>query len=90
MKLVALIGLAGSGLGRSPYGERGLNLPTSGRKEPNEGRSPYGERGLKLRRMGKGPWLPQSLPVRGAWIEIVSSGAQRPQFDVAPRTGSVD
>ena len=34
-------------------------------------RSPCGERGLKLEMGTQGPIEMQSLPVRGAWIEIM-------------------
>ena len=32
----------------------------------------------------------KSLPVRGAWIEIIVEQIAREDFSVAPRTGSVD
>ena len=31
-----------------------------------------------------------SLPARGAWIEIVDTGIDYDDINVAPRTGSVD
>ena len=37
----------------------------------NLGRSPCGERGLKFGLIPKEEWLDVSLPVRGAWIEII-------------------
>ena len=40
-------------------------------KEPS-GRSPCGERGLKLTAVDAGRRIRLSLPVRGAWIEILT------------------
>ena len=58
--------------GRSPRGERGLKSENFCKYYHGEGRSPRGERGLKFwrginRRLRTG----ESLPSRGAWIEIV-------------------
>ena len=64
--------LSTSGLSRSPCGERGLKLYTTHRPRHLPRRSPCGERGLKFlssvraRHGGRG-----SLPVRGAWVEIL-------------------
>ena len=57
--------------GRSPCGERGLKLRRMMELSTPRGRSPCGERGLKS--IGKrGPIVEQlSLPVRGAWVEIL-------------------
>ena len=57
-------------VGRSPQGERGLKLLIIIRMIRIISRSPQGERGLKLHGPGvlRGP--SQSLPARGAWIEI--------------------
>ena len=35
-------------------------------------------------------WAAESLPVRGAWIEIVRISLPSTRSDVAPRAGSVD
>ena len=59
---------------RSPCGERGLK---SWRREPaplSPRRSPCGERGLKFRAAAQLGAAPESLPVRGAWVEIICSG----------------
>ena len=55
---------------RSPYGERGLKLPGVLRGHEKRRRSPYGERGLKLGLEDLFTHEGQSLPLRGAWIEI--------------------
>ena len=54
------------------------------------GRSPYGERGLKSGGGGLHPAAPESLPLRGAWIEINFVGGAMTKLLVAPLTGSVD
>ena len=53
------------------------------------GRSPCGERGLKcgVDRFFRG--LSPSLPVRGAWVEMVLSPRKSGWTLVAPRAGSV-
>ena len=56
---------------RSPYGERGLKYPRRDRTSPCLRRSPYGERGLKYFLCSQGSGLPVSLPVWGAWIEML-------------------
>ena len=76
---------------RSPCGERGLKwrksttLSSAGRS-----RSPCGERGLKS--FWKQLLLPttESLPVRGAWIEISVFYLILRCVQVAPRAGSED
>ena len=57
--------------GCSPSGERGLKYQFVKISVVEFGRSPSGERGLKLPqpRFEPGP-AAQSLPIRGAWIEI--------------------
>ena len=55
-----------------------------------DGRSPCGERGLKSRGCAKKPANRQSLPVRGAWIEISDADGNAKVSAVAPRAGSVD
>ena len=56
---------------RSPCGERGLKyLRAIERPCPTLGRSPCGERGLKFTDRRMRIIYPQSLPVRGAWVEI--------------------
>ena len=54
------------------------------------GRSPHGERGLKSWLEDPGRIYYQSLPSRGAWIEIATYGLLKPIHTVAPLTGSVD
>ena len=47
----------------------------------NGRRSPHGERGLKYQQLSAAGWHPESLPARGAWIEIYNlqyaRGAER-------------
>ena len=65
---------------RSPCGERGLKCPENGGRPDEPCRSPCGERGLKfLRLVLLDEIVHQSLPVRGAWIEISTrrAGASR-------------
>ena len=54
------------------------------------GRSPCGERGLKFDAYGFRMAGVKSLPVRGAWIEIISESIGLASDLVAPRAGSVD
>ena len=53
------------------------------------GRSPCGERGLKYQLRHSVPFAGKSLPVRGAWVEIVSVLHFGFYVTVAPRAGSV-
>ena len=53
------------------------------------GRSPCGERGLKYRANAILEKYSASLPVRGAWIEMLLFCACTTKV-VAPRAGSVD
>ena len=78
--------------GRSPCGERGLKSESPHRRMRSVGRSPCGERGLKYRRRRHaGHRRRASLPVRGAWIEIMTLyRLARDSKVVAPRAGSVD
>ena len=58
---------------RSPHGERGLKCPSGvPRVKGGECRSPHGERGLKFSEypLMYPQKVLQSLPARGAWIEI--------------------
>ena len=56
---------------RSPSGERGLKLDGEGMANLLTGsRSPSGERGLKCENPDFGRADGESLPIRGAWIEI--------------------
>ena len=55
---------------RSPCGERGLKLLFCTLSFALEGRSPCGERGLKYGNIVEQRRFIQSLPLRGAWIEI--------------------
>ena len=52
-------------------------------------RSPCGERGLKCRAQAVERLLKMSLPVRGAWVEILHKVEVRVVHRVAPRAGSV-
>ena len=54
------------------------------------GRSPCGERGLKLDEIKTILLEEKSLPVRGAWIEIIHTSVPALTASVAPRAGSVD
>ena len=54
------------------------------------GRSPCGERGLKFSYDLPGCEYRTSLPVRGAWIEILLCVTNYAEDVVAPRAGSVD
>ena len=51
-------------------------------------RSPCGERGLKYKRPKKAYHRLTSLPVRGAWIEIVEAAALEPFFLSLPVRGA--
>ena len=53
-------------------------------------RSPCGERGLKSAFILALRALRESLPVRGAWIEIRDALRRFGPCHVAPRAGSVD
>ena len=53
-------------------------------------RSPCGERGLKLRLLPLFGGISPSLPVRGAWIEMLNARPFVMYGAVAPRAGSVD
>ena len=53
-------------------------------------RSPCGERGLKSHNRLLSPLSAQSLPVRGAWIEMLFKQFTGDNTGVAPRAGSVD
>ncbi len=57
---------------------------------PKIGRSPCGERGLKYATRVTIRLAFWSLPVRGAWIEIISRIFMCVFVKVAPRAGSVD
>ena len=59
-------------------------------REKEDRRSPCGERGLKYTIMKSNPGAVLSLPVRGAWIEIVDNPVFNQVCNVAPRAGSVD
>ena len=64
---------------RSPCGERGLKSPAAEKCfRPAGSRSPCGERGLKFRIFSISHHAAESLPVRGAWIEIILSGRTSP------------
>ena len=62
--------IAVSAAGRSPHGERGLKYLRHFRKMGFYGRSPHGERGLKFVVEIERGLHNESLPPRGAWIEI--------------------
>ena len=52
-------------------------------------RSPCGERGLKSYKVKIKSRHVTSLPVRGAWVEIVYADTDSCKYIVAPRAGSV-
>ena len=62
---------------RSPCGERGLKYDADVSVSHLVGRSPCGERGLKYDRRSSTGCCDWSLPVRGAWIEIVCVGKEQ-------------
>ena len=75
---------------RSPCGERGLKCKPAGKPPPPFCcRSPCGERGLKCLERPACPPAHWSLPVRGAWVEILSCDGEALDKMVAPRAGSV-
>ena len=83
--------MRGMNASRSPCGERGLKYQVVNFSVvAYVGRSPCGERGLKLPCVPAARQSSGSLPVRGAWIEIVSMILRTAQSAVAPRAGSVD
>ena len=53
-------------------------------------RSPCGERGLKYEEQARADNADQSLPMRGAWIEIPLLPIRRIPILVAPHAGGVD
>ena len=57
---------------RSPHGERGLKYQRRAGIAKINGRSPHGERGLKYCVLSSNLSYAESLPTRGAWIEIRS------------------
>ena len=76
---------------RSPCGERGLKYAANHISVLCAvGRSPCGERGLKFPTSSRKQGGAESLPVRGAWIEIAQCQSARKFAGVAPRAGSVD
>ena len=75
---------------RSPHGERGLKSVYEQPLEIPMGRSPHGERGLKYASYMGQDTVAESLPPRGAWIEILPAAGTAPPVPVAPPTGSVD
>ena len=66
---------------RSPHGERGLKLRGApGDELLPDRRSPHGERGLKYILQLADIVSTQSLPARGAWIEIGPHGSKRKKY----------
>ena len=59
------------GIGRTPYGVRGLKWRSGTTKRGDVCRTPYGVRGLKFFLFRGGTIEGTSHPIRGAWIEIV-------------------
>ena len=76
---------------RSLCGERGLKYGVSEKQvEYATGRSPCGERGLKFLPSDDSLMaMKASLPVRGAWVEMVNLFQHQRNLVVAPRAGSV-
>ncbi len=60
---------------RSPCGERGLKLSGARWHSGTPRRSPCGERGLKCAEAHAPRRRVESLPVRGAWVEIIVCAA---------------
>ena len=75
---------------RSPHGERGLKCTGPFLKRCCFCRSPHGERGLKLFLAFLQLRPEESLPSRGAWIEMPRTLGHFFRAQVAPLTGSVD
>ena len=75
---------------RSPCGERGLKWTVVECKQnARKCRSPCGERGLKLHVDIHASGILESLPVRGAWVEMLPQLIAMLVSVVAPRAGSV-
>ena len=55
-----------------------------------ECRSPCGGRGLKYRIIVRSMVSGMSLPMRGAWIEMMMNTYRLTDLSVAPHAGSVD
>ena len=71
IEIVAVDLATGAGLGRAPYGARGLKLrETRDLDELVTRRAPYGARGLKFGLRAEPVEPAKSRPIRGAWIEI--------------------
>ena len=66
-----------------------MKLDSAKQDAPQTGRSPCGERGLKSRIRLHAVNRQQSLPVRGAWVEISVLLINLIGCFVAPRAGSV-
>ena len=75
---------------RSPCGERGLKYRGEEVCAGQYSRSPCGERGLKYEYYAFPSGRGWSLPMRGAWIEMVYIRRSGSQARVAPHAGSVD
>ena len=75
---------------RSLWGERGLKLFLVQWLQIYVSRSLWGERGLKYTVYDYPYNVIKSLPVRGAWIEIVTKTQSLESVRVAPCEGSVD
>ena len=76
---------------RSPCGEHGLKFAVATHMLIGfTCRSPCGERGLKSPAVRLFRLFLVSLPVRGAWIEILLADVNNTLITVAPRAGSVD
>ena len=90
MKCAYQLYKAGCSERRSPCGERGLKFTSDFANIERKSRSPCGERGLKSVSISAVSLILSSLPVRGAWIEMISISSIEPYDKVAPRAGSVD
>src|SRR5699024_4772094 len=75
---------------RSLYWERGLKFSHVSVATFNVSRSLYWERGLKLLNLLVNWKKILSLPVLGAWIEILNGNKTSLRDNVAPCIGSVD
>ena len=66
-----------------------MKFVVAGQRRAARRRSPCGERGLKLSAASATCTDAESLPVRGAWVEISDALSKDTRAHVAPRAGSV-
>ena len=86
---IGMIELQSDGLpSRSPHGERGLKSSSSRRGPRTGSRSPHGERGLKSMTTTAAAPICESLPTRGAWIEIAYKDREGASAESLPTRGA--